>query len=116
MFAHRILTLFFTYTFLGISIFFVSCSDVRFIRKTTTGGTVAIVGSRSDGMEKVNQMLTDHCQGPYTITEEQEVIVGEESTMTQEVKTKDDTRTKSTTVTRQPVIEYHVTYSCNNTP
>lgn len=53
-----------------------ACGTSRVVRRTQTGGVLALEGERNKAMEHANQMMMQHCQGPYTIVEEGEHVVG----------------------------------------
>lgn len=61
-----------------------ACGTARVVRRTQTGGVLALEGERNKAMEQANQMMMQHCQGPYTIVEEGEHVVGTETSHSDE--------------------------------
>jgi hypothetical protein len=53
-----------------------ACGSARLVRRTQTGGVIALQGDRQKAMEDAQRMMADHCRGPYTIVEEGEHVVG----------------------------------------
>lgn len=61
-----------------------ACGTARVVRRTQTGGVLALEGERNKAMEQAHQMMMQHCQGPYTIVEEGEHVVGTETSHSDE--------------------------------
>jgi hypothetical protein len=53
--------------------------SARPVQRTQTGGVIALEGDRQKAMEEASQHMAAHCQGPYTIVEEGEHVVGSET-------------------------------------
>jgi hypothetical protein len=95
----------------------VGCSSIRVVRASPQGGEIALNGNREDAMEKARVEMQRTCGGPYTIIEEGEVVVGQQ---TQEQQTTEAgrtwtgrpaTRTTGTSTTRD-LSEWRVKYAC----
>lgn len=91
---------------------------IRYVKKTPTGGVLAIGGLREDAMKKAASAMAQHCQGAYTVVEEGEVVVG---TVTQANSDSNYNSNKSGTAagastssssSTTNATEYRLTYVC----
>jgi hypothetical protein len=91
-----------------------ACGSARTVRRTQTGGTVALQGDQRKAMEDAHNQMSAHC-GPnnYTIVEEGEVVVGTDSAGGEETYVAEDGTvvTEGGQSTRQAT-EWRVTYVC----
>jgi hypothetical protein len=97
----------------GGALFVLGCSGIRYVKRTQDGGVIALQGDREGAMEKARKAMAEHCQGPYTVVEEGEVVIGEDSAAAAETH---NTRrggevTRANSSTRQAT-EWRVTYVC----
>lgn len=53
-----------------------ACGNARVVKRTQTGGVLALEGSHDKAMERAHQIMGSHCGGPYTVVEEGEHVVG----------------------------------------
>ena len=95
-----------------------ACGGIRYVNRTQTGGTIALVGDREQGMEKARAAMADHCHGQYTVVNEEEAVVGQTTTASASEDTRQhrDRRGESTvaagqTTTRNET-EWRITYAC----
>ncbi|MBI4511114.1 MAG: hypothetical protein HY698_15895 [Deltaproteobacteria bacterium] len=91
----------------------VGCAGTRYVQRSQTGGTIAITGVYDKSMDLARKQMEQHCQGPYTVLEEGEVIVGEETHASAETKQQKSgavTTNAGTTTTQKT--EWRVTYAC----
>ncbi len=58
------------------------CANIRVVKKTQTGGEVALLGSREGAQEKANEYMARHCPAGYDVLEEGEAVVGQNATTT----------------------------------
>ena len=91
---------------------------IRMVKKTQTGGVIAIAGLREDAMKKATAAMAQHCGGAYTVVEEGEIVVGTstqsgESTNygSNKTGTQASTSSRSSSTTRDAT-EYRITYVC----
>lgn len=65
-----------------LSLSAVGCANIRVVKKTQTGGEVALLGSREGAQEKANEYMARQCPGGYDVLEEGEAVVGQNATTT----------------------------------
>ncbi len=88
------------------------------VRRDQYGGTLSLRGHQGAAMEDAHGMMASHCQGPYTVISEEQVVVGQQTqTGSDSNYDNDETGTagsqnSTTTTTTSNVTEYHVTYQC----
>lgn len=93
------------------------CSGIRVVRASPQGGEIALLGNREDAMEKARLEMQRTCGGQYTIVEEGETVVGEQtngSSTTEQGRTwsgRPASRTSTSSTTRD-VTEWRVKYAC----
>ncbi|HEU4537943.1 MAG TPA: hypothetical protein VFS00_27675, partial [Polyangiaceae bacterium] len=58
------------------------CAGIRVVKKTQTGGEVALLGAREGAQEKANEYMARQCPGGYDVLEEGEAVVGQNATTT----------------------------------
>ena len=88
-------------------------AGMRWVRRAPSGGTIALHGDYDDAMAKAQKAMRRQCNGPFTIVEEGEHVVGSTTTgvaNTQSVRgagrfTVGQTETEQET-------EWRVTYAC----
>lgn len=56
------------------------CAGMRWVRRTPTGGTIALEGDYDDAMKDARKAMARQCAGPFTIVEEGEYVVGATTT------------------------------------
>lgn len=97
----------------GILMLAAGCGDYRYVYRNANGGTIALKGDRDSAMEKARSAMKSHCRGPYTITEEGEVIIGQDTVAGSEtgVTRRNTVVTQEGSSTRQAT-EWRVTYQC----
>lgn len=92
---------------------FAGCASVRVVRRNQTGGVLALKGERGEALEKARQLMLEHCRGPYTVIEEGEYVVGQETRVGQETyQTRDGSVVTESGESTQQVTEWRVTYQC----
>ena len=91
----------------------VGCSGYRYVHRTQTGGTIALQGDRNAAMEKAKAAMSQHCGGTFTVVEEGEAVVGEDTYAREDTHTdkRGDEHTSAGASTRQAT-EWRVTYVC----
>lgn len=62
-----------------LATFAVGCGFVREVRRTQTGGEIAIRGRTSGTEKEAADLMTARCNGAYDIVEEGEVVVGQQT-------------------------------------
>jgi hypothetical protein len=96
-----------------VGLLLAACGSYRYVYRNQNGGTIALQGDRDSAMEKARDAMKDHCRGPYTITEEGEVVVGSETEGRAESheNRRGGVTTHEGQIT-QDVREWRVTYVC----
>ncbi len=90
----------------------VACGNARVVNRSQTGGILALQGNRSKAMEDAHVKMKQHCQGPYTIVEEGEQVIGTDTVAGSETyETQDGVATEGGSSTRQAT-EWRVKYVC----
>jgi hypothetical protein len=93
--------------------FLLACGSARLVHRTQTGGTIALQGDRNKAMENAHQMMQQHCQGPYQIVEEGEVVVGTDTQHGEESYVAEDgTLVQQGGSSTRQAKEWRVTYTC----
>lgn len=88
------------------------CAGTRWVRRTPTGGTIALRGDYDSAMSDARRQMSRHCGGPYSIVEEGEVVIGETTTGVANTRGgRRSTITVGTTHSEQET-EWRVTYAC----
>ncbi|MCG8422747.1 MAG: hypothetical protein MJE77_32940 [Proteobacteria bacterium] len=99
----------------GAMLLAAGCGTSRVVRQTQTGGEIALQGDRNEAMKDAHAQMQAHCQGPYTIVEQGEVVVGTDTIHSDESYVAED----GTVVneggehTRQAT-EWRIKYVCGN--
>ena len=94
------------------SLALVACGSARVVNRSQTGGILALQGNRSKAMEDAHEKMKQHCQGPYTIVQEGEHVVGTDTVHGEETyETQDGVATEGGSSTRQAT-EWRVKYMC----
>jgi len=100
-----------------------ACGGIRYVNRSQTGGTIALEGlDREKGMEKAREAMAQHCNGQYTVTQEEEAVVGQTTTTSAEADTREhkDRRGETTQAAQQTTTraetEWRVTYVCGYAP
>ena len=94
------------------------CANARYVNRTQTGGTLALTGPRDEAYAKARSQMEGHCQGPYTITQEGEVVVGQDQSTynQQDTNVSRNGRNASSAGTQststRDAVEWRVTYVC----
>ncbi len=90
-----------------------ACGHARVVRRAQYGGTLAFEGDRGKASEDAHRIMVEHCQGPYTILEEGEHVVGQDTVRGEETYVDDygNVVTESGTTTRAAT-EWRVQYAC----
>ena len=99
----------------GALLFASACGQARIVRQTQAGGEIALEGDRQKAMEQAHSAMQAHCQGPYTITEQGEVVIGTDTARADEAYVEEDGTVVSEggESTRQAT-EWRVKYVCGN--
>ena len=116
------------YVISGIAFFSMmsSCSHLfqshaRVVKKQPNRGGVIAISQGMDGganaRMEANSLMTQNCNGQFEVTEESEVVVGQQgSQRTDSYKDKDifdrDTKSSSTYSNTSDVTEWRITYKC----
>ncbi|HEU4406107.1 MAG TPA: hypothetical protein VFS43_12635 [Polyangiaceae bacterium] len=58
------------------------CSGIRVVKRTPSGGELALVGAREGAQQKANEYMAGQCPGGYDVLEEGEAVVGQETSTT----------------------------------
>jgi len=88
----------------------------RLVQRTQTGGVFALEGDRQKAMEDASNNMMQHCQGPYTIMEEGEHVVGQvASGESESYDTRYGTVEQGSQSTRDAT-EWRVRYQCGGQP
>ena len=89
----------------------------RLVHQTQTGGTYALEGDRQKAMEEASQGMAQHCQGPYTVVEQGEHVVGTETAGGSETyETYDGTVVEEGGQSTREATEWRVRYQCGGQP
>ena len=99
------------------SITFGGCGTARIVKQDQVGGILALKGDQGKAHEQAQQIMTQHCQGPYHIVEQGETVIGSRTHGGEETYA---TR-RGTVVTRggsstRDVTEWRITYRCGLQP
>ncbi len=94
--------------------------SAELVRRDQYGGTLALHGHRGQAMEDAQQQMAAHCGGAFTIVQEEQVVVGQQTQSGSRTDYGESHNTNSTagsaqtnsTTTTSNVTEYHITYQC----
>src|SRR5262245_25599017 len=89
-----------------------ACASYRYVHRTQTGGTIALKGPYEDAMAKARGAMEQHCQGPYTIVEEGEAVIGEDTVAQGRRTHTGSSTTGSAESSTRNATEWRVTYVC----
>jgi hypothetical protein len=102
-----------------VSLALVACSGTyRVVRKTTSGGEVALVGPQESAREKADEYMRGQCPTGFDVVEEGEAVVGSTTT----ARTADGGKnlfgqpTSTTHADSTDKREWRIKYQCKNTP
>ena len=70
-----------------------ACGGARIVKQTQSGGEIALEGERSEAMKQADKEMLAHCQGPYTIVEQGEVVVGTDTVHSDDTYVDEETGT-----------------------
>lgn len=97
----------------GAMLFATACGSARVVRRTTAGGELALEGERQKAMEDAHRQMQAHCQGPYTIVEEGESVVGTDTAHADEsYVTEDGTVVNEGGTSTRQATEWRIKYVC----
>jgi hypothetical protein len=101
------------YVVAGGALLAAACGQARVVQRSQTGGVIALEGNRQKALEQAQQMMAEHCRGPYTVVEEGEHVVGSVREGGEETFVAED----GTLVTHQgettrDATEWRLTYVC----
>ena len=92
-----------------------ACGAARVVRQTQTGGEIALEGERQKAMEDAHAQMQAHCQGPYTIVEQGEVVVGTDTVSADESYVDEDgTVVNEGGESTRQATEWRIKYVCGN--
>lgn len=92
-----------------------ACGTARVVRQTQTGGEIALEGERQKAMEQAHAQMNAHCQGPYTIVEQGEVVVGTDTARADESYVEEDgTVVNEGGESTRDATEWRIKYVCGN--
>ena len=91
-----------------------ACGAARVVRQTQTGGELALEGpDRQEAMKKAHQSMQAHCQGPYSIVEQGEVVVGTDTVHSDESYVDEDgTVVNAGGESTRQATEWRIKYQC----
>lgn len=95
---------------LAVSTF--ACGGIRVVRRTPHGGTIALQGMRDEAQKKASQYMTAQCPTGYDVTEEEEAVVGQQTS----ARTTDTKHGSFTSASSSDVREWRVTFRCKDAP
>ena len=94
-----------------------SCASAKVVHRDLQGGTLALHGHERKAYEKAHEKMAYHCNGPYQIVEEGQVVVGEETVHVDETyEDEDGTIVHEGATQTRDVTEWRVTYECIDDP
>lgn len=88
------------------------------VQRTQYGGTIALRGDRVKAMEQARAEMDAHCgPGAYTIVQEGEVVVGQDTGARADTYANNDgSVTQTAGSSTRDATEWRVNYQCNNAP
>lgn len=90
-----------------------SLGNYRVVKKTQSGGEIALLGVRDEAQEKANAYMASVCAKGFTILEEGEAVVG----TTGEARTgRGAFNTVSTQTETHDKTEWRIKYQCKDAP
>ncbi|MBP6628097.1 MAG: hypothetical protein KBG28_05235 [Kofleriaceae bacterium] len=95
-----------------------ACGSARVVNRSQYGGTIALNGDRGKAMEGAHREMAAHC-GPnnYTIVQEGEVVVGQDTAARADTAANDDgSVTQTAGSSTRDATEWRVTYQCGGAP
>ncbi len=94
-----------------------SLGNYRVVKKTQTGGEIALLGVRDEAQEKANGYMASVCPKGFTVLEEGEAVVGQVGEARSE-KSRGMFNTQGTTTRSetQDKTEWRVKYQCKDAP
>jgi hypothetical protein len=107
------------YLILLTSFAVVACSGTyRVVKKTQSGGEVALVGPQESAREKADEYMQSQCPTGFDIVEEGEAVVGSTTTArtTDGGKNLFGQKTATTSAESTDKREWRIKYQCKNTP
>jgi hypothetical protein len=63
------------------------CGSARYLKKTPTGGTLALEGDRKSANSEARSLMAGQCRNGYTVVSEGDLITGTEAERLQTTKT-----------------------------
>ena len=82
------------------------------VKRTQTGGTLALEGDRNKAMQDAQAQMNAHCQGPYSVIEEGEAVVGTDTVAGEDTAYGEGGESKSSSASTRQATEYRITYAC----
>ena len=94
-----------------------ACGSARVVNRNQTGGVIALNGDRGKAMEQAHREMAAHCgPGNYTIVQEGEVVVGQDTVARTDQDTYEHRDGTSSTATgaasTRDATEWRVSYQC----
>ena len=98
----------------GAMLLATACGGARVVRQTQAGGEIALEGpDRQEAMKQAHQAMQAHCQGPYTIVEQGEVVVGTDTVHSDESYVDEDgTVVNEGGESTRDATEWRIKYQC----
>lgn len=97
----------------AISLLVGACGGIRVVKKTQTGGELALLGSQEKAREEATKYMTAQCPSGFDILEEGEAVVGSTSSSNAQQTTSWTGRPAvATTTSTEDKREWRIKYQC----
>lgn len=92
-----------------------ACGSARIVKQTQAGGELALEGDHESAMKQAHKAMRNHCQGPYTILEQGETVIGTDTVRSDQsyVDEQGNVINEGDESTRQAT-EWRIKYACGN--
>ncbi len=93
-----------------------ACGAARVVKQTQTGGEIALEGDRDEARKQADKEMMAHCQGPYTVVEQGEVVVGTDTVHTDDTYVDEETGTvvNEGGESTRDATEWRIRYECGS--
>ena len=90
-----------------------ACGSARIVQRNATGGVIALNGDPGKAMEGAHREMAAHCgPGNYTILEEREHVVGQDTVARADTYDHRDGTTTTAGQSTRDATEKRITYQC----
>jgi hypothetical protein len=90
-----------------------ACGSARVVQRNQVGGVIALNGDQGKAMEEAHREMAAHCgPGNYTIVQEGEVVIGQDTVARADTYDHQDGTTTTAGTSTRDAKEWRITYQC----